>query len=72
MILKVGYTLMLGAGVLLLGYGGYSLAKLLWRLPGIPPFLRWVVLVGAAGFILTLVGLIWERVKEVRGAGDHD
>ncbi|HEC63495.1 MAG TPA: hypothetical protein ENI38_03825 [Candidatus Acetothermia bacterium] len=70
MILKVGYSLMIGAGLLLLGYGAYGLGKLLWRLPGVPPFLRWVALLGAAGFILTLVGLIWERFKEVRGAGD--
>jgi len=25
-----------------------------------------------AGLVLTLAGLIWERIKEVRGASDHD
>ncbi|MCD5408495.1 hypothetical protein LR090_04635 [Candidatus Bipolaricaulota bacterium] len=71
-MLKIGYALLVGSVLLLFGYLGYELVRLLWRVAGIPPFLKWVILVGVAGLVLTLVGLIWERIKEVRGASGHD
>ena len=69
---KLGYGLLVGSVLLLCGYAVFELVRLLWRVAGIPPFLRWVILVGVAGLVLTLTGLIWERIKEVRGASDHD
>lgn len=71
-MLKLGYVLLVGSILLLIGYGGYELVRLLWRIAGIPPFLKWVILLGAAGLVLTLAGLIRERIKEARGAGDDD
>ena len=71
-MLKIGYGLLVGSVLLLFGYAGFELVRLLWRVAGIPPFLKWVILVGVAGLVLTLAGLIWERIKEVRGASDHD
>mgnify|MGYP000114836397 CR=1 FL=1 len=71
-MLKIGYALLVGSVLLLFGYAGFELVRLLWRVAGIPPFLKWVILVGVAGLVLTLAGLIWERIKEVRGASGHD
>ena len=71
-MLKIGYALLVGSVLLLFGYAGFELVRLLWRVAGIPPFLKWVILVGVVGLVLTLTGLIWERIKEVRGASGHD
>ena len=62
-MLKLGYGLLVGSVLLLCGYAGFELVRLLWRVAGIPPFLKWVILVGVAGLVLTLAGLIWERIK---------
>lgn len=67
-MLRLGYTLLVGSVLLLFGYGGYELVRALWRIPGVPPFLKWVILLGALGLVLTLAGLIWERLKEGRDA----
>jgi len=71
-MLKLGYVVLVSSVLLLIGYAGYELVRLLWRIAGIPPFLKWVILLGIAGLVLALAGLIWERIKEVRGAGDDD
>lgn len=71
-MLKLGYAVLVSSVLLFIGYAGYELVRLLWRIAGIPPFLKWVILLGVAGLVLTLAGLIWERIKEVRGAGDDD
>lgn len=71
-MLKVGYGLLVSSILLLFGYAGYELVRLIWRAHGVPPFLKWVILIGAAGLVLTLAGLIWERLKEVRGARNDD
>lgn len=71
-MLKLGYAVLVSSVLLFIGYAGYELVRLLWRIAGIPPFLKWVILLGVAGLVLTLAGLIWERIKEVRGAGDND
>lgn len=71
-MLKLGYAVLVSSVLLFIGYAGYELVRLLWRIAGIPPFLKWVILLGVAGLVLTLGGLIWERIKEVRGAGDDD
>ena len=71
-MLKLGYMLLVGSVLLLIGYAGYELVRLLWRIVGIPPFLKWVILLGVAGLVLALAGLIWERIKEVRSANSDD
>ena len=71
-MLKLGYMLLVGSVLLLIGYAGYELVWLLWRIAGIPPFLKWVILLGVAGLVLALAGLIWERIKEVRSANSDD
>lgn len=71
-MLKLGYVLLVSSVLLLFGYAGWELVRLLWRVEGIPSFLKWVILLGVAGLVLTLAGLIWERVKEVRGGSGHD
>jgi len=71
-MLKLGYMLLVGSVLLLIGYAGYELVRLLWRIAGIPAFLKWVILLGVAGLVLALAGLIWERIKEVRSANGDD
>ena len=71
-MLKVGYWLMVTAGALLAGYVAYFLIRLLVTAPGIGVFFKVVILVGAAGLILTIAGLIWERRKEAKDAPGND
>lgn len=63
-MLKIGYGLILVAGVGLLGYVGYRAAVWLLRPPGLGLFLKGTILCGAAGIGLTLLGLAMERRKE--------
>lgn len=71
-MLKVGYWLMVTAGALLAGYVAYFLIRLLVTAPGIGIFFKVVILAGAAGLILTIAGLIWERRKERKDAAGDD
>ncbi len=71
-MLKIGYWLMVTAGALLAGYVAYFLIRLLVTAPGIGIFFKVVILVGAAGLILTIAGLIWERRKEEKDATGDD
>ena len=71
-MLKVGYWLMVTAGALLAGYVAYFLIRLLVTTPEIGVFFKVVILVGAAGLILTIAGLIWERRKEAKDAPGDD
>ncbi len=63
-MLRIGYAFILTAGGLLAGYVAYALIRLLVTSPAIGPVFKGVILLGALGLILTLVGLILERRKE--------
>ncbi len=68
-MLKVGYTIILITGTLLLGYLAYSLVRVLVLARGIGPFFKGVILLGGVGILITLAGLVLERRKE--RADDH-
>jgi hypothetical protein len=63
-MLRFGYGLMLIAGLLLGGYVAYILVRFIVEAPGLGLFFKVVILIGAAGFLTTLAGLILERRKE--------
>jgi len=63
---------MILAGVLLGGYVSYSLIRAIITAPGIGNFFKVVILVGTAGLITTIIGLIRERRKEGHDASDND
>ena len=63
-MLKLGYWLMIIAGSLLGGYIAYFLIRLLIVAPGIGTFFKVVILIGAVGLIITIIGLVLERKKE--------
>jgi branched-subunit amino acid ABC-type transport system permease component len=55
---------MIAAGTLLGGYAAYFLVRAIVAAPGINLFIKVVILVGAAGLLITIVGLIMERRRE--------
>ncbi len=64
-MLKIGYGLMMAAAATLLGgYVAYLTVRLIVGTPGIALFFKVVILIGAAGLLTTLVGLVLERRKE--------
>ena len=63
-MLRVGYGLMMTAGLLLCGYVAFLLIRLVIEAPGLGVFFKVVILVGVAGFLTTLAGLVVERRKE--------
>jgi len=63
-MLRLGYWLMIAAGALLGGYAAYSLVRAIAAASGINLFIKVVILVGAAGLLITIVGLIIERRRE--------
>ena len=63
-MLKLGYFLMIAAGVLLGGYAAYWVVRLVVTAPGLGLFFKVVILVGATGLLITIVGLIIERRRE--------
>jgi len=73
-MLRAGYSLLMTAGACLVGYVIYWFVRWLVAAPGIILFFKVVILVGGAGLLLTLVGLVLERRREERHArGDrHD
>jgi Co/Zn/Cd efflux system component len=52
------------AGAGLVGYVAYHVVRALVAAPRIPPFFKGLILLAAAGVIVTLIGLIRERRKE--------
>ena len=72
MMLRLGYWLIMTAGSLLGAYVVYFLIRLLLTAPGIGVFFKVVILLGAAGLVLAIAGLIWERRKESRDAAGND
>ena len=71
-MLKIGYWLMIAAGSLIGGYAAYSLIRLIITAPGIWTFFKVVILIGVAGLIITIIGLILERRKEGSDASSDD
>lgn len=63
-MLKLGYLLMIAAAALLGGYAAYWVVRVVVTAPGLGLFFKVVILVGAAGLLFTLVGLIIERRRE--------
>ncbi len=71
-MLKLGYWLMIVAGSLIGGYAAYFLIRLIVTAPGIGTFFKVVILIGAAGLIITIIGLILERKKEGKNVSSDD
>ncbi len=71
-MLKLGYWLMIVAGSLIGGYAAYFLIHLIVTAPGIGTFFKVVILIGAAGLIITIIGLILERKKEGKNVSSDD
>ena len=63
-MLKLGYFLMIAAGVLLGGYAAYWVVRVVVTSPGLGLFFKVVILVGATGLLITLAGLVIERRRE--------
>ncbi len=71
-MLKLGYWLMIVAGSLIGGYAAYFLIRLIVTAPGIGTFFKVVILIGAVGLIITIIGLILERKKEGKNVSSDD
>jgi len=71
-MLKLGYFLMIIAGSLLGGYIAYQVIRLIVLAPGIGIFFKVVILLGIAGLVLILIGLIREKRKEEKDAAGDD
>jgi len=63
-MLKLGYLLIIVAGVLLGGYTAYLVVRTVATAPGLGLFFKVVILVGAAGLFITIIGLIIERRRD--------
>jgi len=63
-MLKLGYFLMIVAGVLFGGYAAYLIVSTVVTAPGLGVFFKVVILVGAVGLLITVVGLIIERRRD--------
>jgi len=70
-MLKLGYFLMITAGALLGGYAAYLLVRVVATAPGLSVFFKVVILVGAAGLVMTIIGLIIERRREKDDYSDN-
>jgi len=71
-MLKLGYWLMTVAGALLGGYVAYLLIYALVTTAGLHPFFKALILIGVAGVLITIIGLIRERRKEGKDADSND
>lgn len=71
-MLKLGYGLMMLAGAGLVGYAGYHVVRALVTAPGIPSFFKGLILLAGLGVIVTLIGLVRERRREVAHDSDHN
>ena len=63
-MLRIGYLLMILSVALLGGYAAYFIVSAIATAPGLSLFFKIVILVGIAGFVVTLVGLIIERRRD--------
>jgi len=71
-VLRVGYGMILLAGSCLVGYVGYHVVRALLAARGIPTFFKALILLVAAGVVVTLIGLIRERRREEKDASFDD
>jgi len=71
-VLRIGYGMILLAGTCLVGYVGYHVVRVLLAAPSIPTFFKALILLAAAGVIVTLIGLIRERRREEKDASFDD
>ena len=60
-MLKIGYALILVAGVGLIGFVGYQAVSSLILASGINPFFKALILCAGVGVILALIGLVIEK-----------
>ena len=72
MMLKIGYALILIAGVGLVGFVGYYVVSSLIFASGINPFFKALILCAGVGVILTLIGLVIEKRKEDKHVPSDD
>jgi len=70
-VLRLGYWLMIVAGSLLGGSAAYFVIRTIATAPGLSTFFKVVILVGTAGLLITLVGLVIERRRESDDPGDN-
>jgi len=71
-MLKVGYILILVAGIGLIGFFGYHAVAALIAATGIHPVIKGLILCACAGVILTLCGLVIEKRREDKHASSDD
>ena len=71
-MLRIGYFLMIMAGALLGGYAAYRVVRLIVFASGIGVFFKAVILIGMAGLVITLIGLIREKRREDKHATRDD
>ncbi|MFC2105765.1 hypothetical protein ACFLS0_03340 [Candidatus Bipolaricaulota bacterium] len=71
-MLKIGYALILIAGIGLIGFMGYHAVSALIFASGINPFFKGLILCGGVGVILTLIGLVIEKRKEDKHVSSDD
>lgn len=71
-MLKMGIALMLTAGGGLLGYAAYRVIMALLRVPGVPVWIKALILCVFAGILLTLIGLAIEKRREDKHAVGDD
>ena len=63
-MLRLGYLLMVTAGTLLGGYVAHLIVRTVATAPGLGIFFKVVILIGATGLLITVIGLIIERRRE--------
>lgn len=71
-MLRLGYGLMMLAGAAFIGFGGYHAIRLLVVNTEIGLFFKVLIPVAGVGLLLTLAGLIRERVREDRDDTGND
>jgi len=71
-MLKLGYAMLVFAGLGLVGYAGYHAIAALVAAQGIPVFLKVLILCVALGLLLTLAGLWVEKRREGTHASSDD
>lgn len=71
-MLKIGYALILVAGVGLIGFVGYHAVASLIFASGINPFFKALILCAGVGVIMTLIGLVIEKWKEDKHVPSDD
>jgi len=71
-MLRLGYAVMLVAVAAVVGYGAFHVIRAIVVSPHIGLFFKILIPVATVGVLLTIAGLICERVKEERNAHHDD